>query len=267
MYINKQSSEDIFRRYLNVTPLALAVFRSIEAKNISQVKMKKPVLDLGCGFGEFAGVFFDSQVEMGLDVSWKELITANKTKKFKKLTWADARDMPFQDNYFGTVLSVSVMEHIRGVNEVVAEVYRVLQPGGKFIFTVNTSKINDMLFWPKFFDRFNLSHLGLKYKVLYNKVFHHETLWSKNKWLRETEKNGFKIEKAHEIISPAATQLFDLFILTAWPSQLIKLIIGKRWAWRPQWFREWLIRKYAWVVDANETEGSNLFVVAEKPPK
>lgn len=264
-HIEKLEPREYLRRYLEVAPLALAVFRAIEAKNIAEVKMERPILDVGCGFGEFAGVFFDSEVEMGLDTSWKELVSAKKVNRYKKLTWADARELPFKNNYFNTVLSVSVLEHILGIEEVVKEVYRVLKPGGKFVFTVNTDRVSEMLFWPKVLNKYRLPHWGRRYKVLYHRVFKHESLWSKKRWQKLLWANGFKVKKIKEIISPKATELFDLYILTAWPSQLIKLIIGRRWAWRPKWFREWLIRKYAWLVEQDEKEGSNLFVVAVKP--
>ncbi|MFC1790425.1 methyltransferase domain-containing protein [Patescibacteria group bacterium] len=263
-YLAKLKPEEFLRRYLRVAPLALAIFRSIEAKNIAEVAMRRPILDLGCGFGEFAGVFFQKKVEMGLDISWDELVSAQKANLYEKLTWADASDLPFKDNHFGTVLSVSVLEHIPNVGPVLDEAFRVLKPGGKFVLTVNGAKINKLLFWPNWFKKRGLPGLGTKYLNWYHRVFKHQTLWSKRKWEQALKKVGFKISHSREIISPEATQLFDFFLLTAWPSQIIKLLIGYRWAWRPKWFREWLVKKYAWIVEREEKQGSNLFIVATK---
>lgn len=264
-YVEKLESREYLRRYLEVAPLALAVFRTIEAKNIAEVKMKRPILDVGCGFGEFAGVFFDSEVEMGLDISWKELISAKRANRYKNLTWADARELPFKNNYFNTVLSVSVLEHIKDVGEVISEIYRVLAPGGKLIFTVNSKKIDRMLFWPERLEKWGFPKLTRAYIRQYHKIFKHETLWSNKKWREILQKEGFKVQTMREIISPEATRTFDFYIFTSWPSQLIKIIFGKRWAWRPRWFREWLVKKYGWLVEQDEKEGSNLFVVAAKP--
>lgn len=263
--VDRVDPKEYLRRYLKVAPLALAVFRSIEAKNIACVSMERPILDIGCGFGEFAGVFFESKVEMGLDISWEELISAKKGNKYKKLTWADAKELPFKDDYFGTVLSVSVLEHIEGVEQVIDEVFRVLKPGGKFVFTVNTKKIDNLLYWPKILDDFGLKALAKKYAEFYHRLFKHTTLWTKKRWEKGLQKAGFKIVQSKEIISPEATRLFDFYLITAWPSQLIKLLIGRRWAWRPKWFREWLVKKYGWLVGEEEGKGSNLFVVAVKP--
>lgn len=264
-YVAKLNPEDYLRRYLKVTPLALALFRSIEAKNISRVKMKRPILDLGCGFGEFAGVFFESQIEMGVDISWKELVTARRGKKYKRLKRADARSLPFKNSSFNTVLSVSTLEHIKGVEKVVREVRRVLKPGGKFIFTVNGIKINRLLLFPRFFKSLGFNKMAVFYIKSFHKIFKHETLYSKRKWEKILEKNGFRIEIGKEIISPTSTKIFEFSLLTAWPSQIFKLIFGWRWAWRPRWFQEFLVGNFVKFVEAQEKEGSNLFFVALRP--
>jgi len=264
-YINRLPPQEFLRRYLKVAPVALAVFRSIEAKYISSTSMKRPILDLGCGFGEFAGVFFDRQVETGLDISWKELVTASKSKRYKNLTCVDARNMPYANNSFATVLSVSVFEHITKVDEVVKEVFRVLKPKGQLILTINSSKISSMLFWPKVFRSIGLHSLAEFYTKSFHRVFRHVTLRDKKQWEKILVGSGFKIITSREIISPRATEFFDYMLITSWPSQIFKIVRGKRWAWRPEWFREWLVRRFSPIVQSDETEGSNLFIVAYKP--
>lgn len=262
--ITKLKPSDYFRRYLKVTPLSLAISRAIEAKNIASVSMKRPILDIGCGFGEFAGVFFESKVEMGLDISWEELVNAKKGNKYKKLIWTDAKELPFPDNYFSTVLSVSALEHIKGVGQVLKEAYRVLKPDGKLVFTVNCKKINKYLFWPKVLKTLGFENSAKRYIKLYHKVFKHTTLWGKKRWQKELENKGFKTVQIKEIFSPQATSLFDFLLLTAWPSQVIKILTGRRWALKPKWFQEYLVKKYSFLIEREEEEGSNLFVEAVK---
>src|SRR3989344_718487 len=107
---------EYLKAFLKVAPLSHALWRSIEALSFSQVKFKQPVLDVGCGFGEFAGVVFD-KVEVGIDVSASDLEKALKGKQYKKVQWADARNLPFKSKSFSTVTSVSVMEHIENAAE------------------------------------------------------------------------------------------------------------------------------------------------------
>ena len=56
------AEKNYLRGYLRVSPAALAVWRAIEAKHLATVELPRPLLDLGCGFGEFTGVFFDEPV-------------------------------------------------------------------------------------------------------------------------------------------------------------------------------------------------------------
>jgi ubiquinone/menaquinone biosynthesis C-methylase UbiE len=44
--------------------------------------------------------------------------------------------LPFPDQYFGSAMSNSVLEHIPMLDDVLVEVARVLQPGAPFVFCV-----------------------------------------------------------------------------------------------------------------------------------
>ena len=52
------------------------------------------------------------------------------------LAQALGNGLPYADRRFATVISNSVLEHIPQVDDVLAEIARVLQPGGRFIFCV-----------------------------------------------------------------------------------------------------------------------------------
>lgn len=262
--MKKLTSGEYLHKYLLIETLSLAVHRAIEAKNISQIIMQKPILDLGCGYGEFTQVFFEDKIDIGVDISQREIENAKKTNKYEKLVRADARDLPFPDNFFATVISISTLEHIEGVEKVISEVFRILKPKGIFVFTVNTDKINEFLFWPRVFRRLGLQVLADIYPRLYNRVFNHKTLLNKRTWRDILQKNHFEVVKMREILSPEATKHFDKFLITAWPAQLGKFLTGRRWVWRPRLILDWLVKRYSHHVEKREKEGSNLFVVAVK---
>src|SRR5438128_1709911 len=113
------AAEKYFRRYLAIAPLGLSLWRAVEAKHLSKVKLKRPILDVGCGFGEFAEAFADEPIDMGLDINSKHIYTASKTKKYKNLTIGDAGDMPFADNSFGSIFSISTLEHIERIDSAI----------------------------------------------------------------------------------------------------------------------------------------------------
>ncbi|HEY3755631.1 MAG TPA: class I SAM-dependent methyltransferase [Opitutaceae bacterium] len=49
----------------------------------------------------------------------------------------DATHLPFPDGTFSVVIALSVLEHIPNVEQAIAELYRVLAPGGKMLLTMD----------------------------------------------------------------------------------------------------------------------------------
>lgn len=255
-----------FEKFLKVVPVSLAIWRAIEAYQLSKlnVEFKRPILDIGCGFGEFAGVYFERQVEVGIDIDDKDILRARQIKKYKKLVLADARKLPFKNNYFKTVISNSVLEHIPDVGNVFSEIFRVLKPGGYLIYTVPLDKLYDNLFYTSFFEMFGLSFLAKQYFNLFNKVFKHVNMFPKEKWLKLTENAGFEIVIEREIISPKATKMFDLTILPALPSQISRWLLGHRFVISIPG-KIWLSNKlFGSLITENCLSGSNFLVVARK---
>jgi len=69
MSTGKSLPANYLKDYLKVAPISHSVWRAAEAKELSKIDLPPPTLDVGCGFGEFAGVFFDSMIEVGIDIS------------------------------------------------------------------------------------------------------------------------------------------------------------------------------------------------------
>lgn len=263
--INKISrGEYFFRRYLAVTPLSLALQRSAEAKYMDTAKLKRPILDLGCGFGEFAVVFFDKKVEVGIDIDPRELTVAARENKYKKLVLGDVRNLPFKDNSFATIISVSTLEHIGSIDKVLKEALRVLKPNGTLVLTLVTNKWEKSIFYGPLLNRLGLKPLGKFYTFMFNKIFKHKPLKSTRQWEGYIKKAGFKIEVEKEMVSSNVALLFDLFLITAWPAQLMKYVFGKRMVWRPKIATDFLTKMFLKYVEEEE-RGTNLFVVARKP--
>lgn len=259
-------NNDYFSRFLKVVPLSLAVWRAIEAYQMSKVNInyKNPILDIGCGFGEFGGVFFESKVEVGVDIDKKDILRARQVKKYRKLVLADARKLPFKEKSFRTVISNSVLEHIPGVDQVLKESYRVLKTNGYLIYTVPINKLYNNLFYTSLFESLGLKSLSHLYFRLLNKVFKHISITTKKTWLDKTKKAGFKIIYTKEMISKDSTRLFDLTILPALPSQITRWVFGKRLVINIPG-RIWLYNKlFGRYITEDVDSGSNLLVVAQK---
>jgi SAM-dependent methyltransferase len=66
--------------------------------------------------------------------------------------WGDAQRLPFADAAFDTVLAAEMLEHIPDPNACVAEIARVIKPGGRFLLTVPL--VAPLHQWPFDFYRF-----------------------------------------------------------------------------------------------------------------
>lgn len=257
--------EKYFRNYLAIGPLGLALWRSVEAKHLGRVALKRPILDLGCGFGEFAVAYADEPIDMGIDINSRDLYEAAKTKKYKNLTLADARELPFSDNSYASIFSISTLEHIENSDKVLKEAYRVLKPGGVLFLTLETDEVDGATFYRPFLKSIGFSWASDFVQKKYNKIFHRETLLPKTVWKKKIEKAGFVLEKTQDIITPTVNRLFDILLISAWPSQLLKPILGRRVGLHPQFVTDWMVKKFLKYVKEEEKTGTNLLIIARKP--
>lgn len=261
----RASAEKYFRRYLRIGPIALAIWRSVEARHMADIPLKRPILDIGCGFGEFALAFFDEPADVGIDINAEDLKVAEKTKKYKKLVLGDARKMPFKDNTFGSVMSISTFEHITDSIKLVKEAYRVLKPGGILAITLETDEVDPNTFYRPTLKKIGLGKITDVFTYWYNTMYNRHTLSGKKYWKKLVADVGFEIEVSKDIISVKVTKLFDIFLVTAWPSQIPKLFFGRRMVWRPKFMEDLITKMFLKTLDEEETCGTNLLIVARKP--
>ena len=267
-----------FSRYLSVAPFSLSLWRAMEAQKIAEalnkvskistkneiLQLPKPALDLGCGFGEFAGVFFDRQVEVGIDISIEDLVKAKKVNKHKNLFIADARKLPFPDNTFSTIISVSVLEHIQRVQLALKEAFRVLKPGGLFILTIPTEELNNNLFYPEIFRKIGWKQARSFYLQKYHKVFKHVNILPPKSWQSMLTKCGFNIIYYQGIFFRALTQIFDITLISALPSQISRWLFGDRWIWGLSIKERILSGLFDRLLREDKQTESNVLIIAKK---
>lgn len=108
--------------------------------NVAKVSDAKLVLDYGAGAGLHVDLWrqaFPQADLYGCDIS----STAGEkcVAKYPHLTGRyrriDNDRVDFPDEMFDVILSIEVMEHVEDLEAYLREIYRLLKPGGKFIWT------------------------------------------------------------------------------------------------------------------------------------
>ncbi len=88
------------------------------------------VLDLGCGTGRSLPLFGPGARAIGVDPCRESLLAARRRAPGVPLVRARAEALPFRDHAFDTVVSGLVFCSVGDVPRGLAEVRRVLKPGG-----------------------------------------------------------------------------------------------------------------------------------------
>ncbi|MBN2025339.1 MAG: class I SAM-dependent methyltransferase [Actinobacteria bacterium] len=106
----------------------------------------KKALDIGCQYGVFS--FYLAQrgaMVTGMDISknWVNRCVRDAARLYPdkgcEFLVGDAQDLPFEDESFDVVVCTEVIEHVDFAGNVLAEIYRVLVPGGVLVIgTPNT---------------------------------------------------------------------------------------------------------------------------------
>jgi SAM-dependent methyltransferase len=93
-----------------------------------------PILDAGCGTG--LNLRHLPAGSVGLDINPRNVATVERRLPLQRCVLGDVEAMPFEDGIFGTVVCTEVLEHVPDPRRALAEIRRVLAPGGVLIGSV-----------------------------------------------------------------------------------------------------------------------------------
>jgi SAM-dependent methyltransferase len=221
-----EPGDDLLWRHLKSLPAFRALLRSVEARLFRQITLPAPVLDLGCGDGNFAALTFDHPISAGIDPWWGPLKKASRTGAYQLLVQGTGDRMPFSNGYFASVYSNSVLEHIPNVQAVLHEVNRILQTEGVFVFTTPSHLFTEMLGGARLLERIGLGLLSDTYRRAFNFISRHARTESPGQWSARLAAAGFVIERWQYYFSSKALWTLELGHVHGLPSAILHALTG-----------------------------------------
>ena len=222
------TTERILRAHLREMPFHRVIMRSIEARILSEVDLPRPILDVGCGDGHFGSVLFSNGAEVGLDPAVSELAEAGTRGVYRLRVAADSGAMPFRTGAFASVVSNCVFEHIPDIDSTVAEIGRVLKPGGVFACTAIGQHFSEFLMNAHAWRRLGLSRIQSAYIAWFNRKSVHFHFDPPSIWTDRFARAGLEVRRWRYYLSPAAARTFHRSHYWSLPHLLAKKLTG-RW--------------------------------------
>lgn len=139
------------------------------------------MLEVGCGVGHLLQRLGRSCSVWGMDISTAALTQARTVEPGARLMQARAEALPIGDAIFDAVLARHVLEHLPRPEPAIAELHRVLRPGGVLIAAMpNPTSVTR----PLKGDRW----VGFRDPT-------HVSLLTPTQWLRAFTAAGFQVER------------------------------------------------------------------------
>ncbi len=111
-------------------------FKVLERGLFRSVPMVQPSLDLGVGNGYVSNYIFRGQMPtVGSDPLMAPFQFHQEYRRYAHSLCIDATQIPFERDTFATVYMVHSIDHVRDRGAVLAEMHRVLRPGGTVAFS------------------------------------------------------------------------------------------------------------------------------------
>src|SRR5690606_31000334 len=154
----------------------------------------------------------------GIDPWWNPLKKSQKAGIYEVLAQGMGDAMPFPDEYFTTIFSNSVLEHIPDLQPVLQESNRVLRPGGRLILTTPSHYFTEWLGGARYF--------GDGYRRFFNRISRHAHTDPPEQWAERLALAGYRIVRWQYYYSPQALRALEIGHVQGLPSAILHFLTG-----------------------------------------
>jgi 2-polyprenyl-3-methyl-5-hydroxy-6-metoxy-1,4-benzoquinol methylase len=164
------------------------------------------MLEIGSGLGHLVGQLDETFTTVAVDVNHWALVQSKTVAPRTAQQVASAEDLPFPDGSFGVIVIKHVVEHLPHPEKGIAELGRVMAPGGTLILaTPNLASISRPWKGEKWIGYADKTHISLKQPL---------------EWLGMIKAAGFQVKRVF------SDGLWDAPYIPVVPKSLQKLFFG-----------------------------------------
>lgn len=204
----------VSRLYPYVPPLSL--WRSWEYAAYQRFSLPEPVLDVGCGDGQFFRLVWPHVREaVGVDIDPRVAEAARASGVYREVHVGPAHALPFPDESFAAAFANCSLEHMDHLPEVLRSVARCLRPGAPFLLSVVTDKLVEWATLPLLVETVGEPQRARSLQAEYEAFHHLVNPLPPEGWVRALEAAGFTVEVYVPIIPEMTSRLF-LFLDHLW---------------------------------------------------
>ncbi len=265
--MDSQALDAILWRHISSLPYFRGFLRAVEDRFYQEIDLPDPVFDLGSGDGHFASAAFDRKLAVGLDPWPAPMKEARKRDAYRLLVLAEGAQIPFASESFASVISTSVLEHIPEINPVLAEISRILKPGGKFVFCVPNHRFPEMLSGRKLLEKIGLQSLGARYGRFFNRIARHAHTDAPEVWRDRLRSVGCELVETWDYFPPQALQILEWGHPLGLPAWVCKKLFDRWILVRRKWnlILPWLMTR-PYMNQPRAKDGVCSFFIARRRP-
>jgi SAM-dependent methyltransferase len=241
-----------------------AFWRYFELQALKQIEYERPILEIGCGDGQFSSLVFE-EIEEAIDINPHSIEKCRRiaSNLYGRVECLDARELQFSESGYGTIYANCVMEHIPDIEGVLAGCYRGLRPGGKVVMTVPLAQMNQHLLFP-----------WIWYATMRQRQLVHVNLFTKEEWEELLHGIGFSDIEFRPYLSAKACKFWDTLDspgCLGFGRYRLAPILGRTFGLVPVGLKNRTVtRLSSWLTSKAGTNGSQepacaVVVIARKP--
>ena len=221
MIEKRLSAEDVLASYDIVSKLypnvpSLSLWRSWEHAAYRGLALREPVLDVGCGDGQFFKLLWPTlNVVVGVDHDPQVAAAARNIGLYREVHVAPADRLPLPSDSMQSAFANCSLEHMDRLPAVLRRIHDTLRPGSPFVLSVVTDKFSEWRTLSLLLRQVGDIQRAESVDRDFDAYHHLVNPLPPDGWATSLEKAGFLVDTYIPIVPELTTRLF-LFVDQVW---------------------------------------------------